>query len=111
MNLDTKDLGNVRVVTPQSEHLDFENVGDFRRQMDEIVAEVNRVVLDMGNLEFVDSSGLGAILSLLRRLSAEGGDLRIAGVSPTVAALLQLVRLDQIIEVYETSQEAAQSFP
>jgi anti-sigma B factor antagonist len=100
----------VALVTAIAEHLDFENVNAFRREMDHVLSEATEVVLDMRQLRFVDSSGLGAILSSLRRLSSSGGDLRLACVTPEVAALLQLVRLDQIIGIYESSEEAVRSF-
>lgn len=110
MNLEVMNEAGVSVVRLASHHLDFENVVEFRRAMDEILGEADEVVIDMSSLEFVDSSGLGAILSAVRRLSSRGGDLRLAGVTPSVAALLQLVRLDQIIQIYETSDEAVRSF-
>ena len=110
MKLDITTDGGIYVVKPLGEHLDFETVGVFRREVDSLGGSGNRVVLDMSELQFVDSSGLGALLSLLRRLSSEGGDLRLAGVTPSVAALLSLVRLDQIIGIHESSEEAVRSF-
>ena len=110
MKLDIRSDGGIFVAKPLGEHLDFETVGIFRREIESVGGSGNKVVLDMSELQFVDSSGLGALLSLLRRLSSEGGDLRLAGVTPSVAALLQLVRLDQIIGMYESSDEAIRSF-
>ncbi len=110
MKLETTMNSGVALVTAIAEHLDFENVNAFRREMDHVLSEATEVVLDMRQLRFVDSSGLGAILSSLRRLSSSGGDLRLACVTPEVAALLQLVRLDQIIGIYESSEEAVRSF-
>jgi anti-sigma B factor antagonist len=110
MKLETSTVAGIALVKPIGEHLDYENVEEFRRQMGEVLSAATEVVLDMSQLQFVDSSGLGAILSSLRRLSSEGGDLRLAGVNPSVAALLQLVRLDQIIGIYESSEAAVRSF-
>ena len=110
MKLELHVDSGVSVVRPVGEHLDYETVGEFRRELEQKLQGQERVVLDMSSLQFVDSSGLGAILSLLRRLTAGGGDLRIAAVTPTVAALLQLVRLDQIIGIYDSSEEAVRSF-
>lgn len=110
MELVTESINNATVVTPKSRHLDATNAAEFRRQMATEVAGSGQVVLALDHVEFLDSAGLGSLLSLLRRLTADGGDLRLCGVSPSVGALLQLVRLDQVIQIFESREEAAHSF-
>jgi anti-sigma B factor antagonist len=67
-----------------------------------------RAVLDMGEVEFVDSTGLGAVLSLLKRV-APGGALVLCGCRPPVLELLRLTRLDRVFKTFPGQTEAVAS--
>lgn len=105
-----EDIEKVTVVTPVASHIDAGNAAEFRKRMETVTTSSQFVVLALDKVEFLDSSGLGGLLSVLRSLSSKGGDLRLCGVSPQVEALLRLVRLDQIIQVFESHEEAVRSF-
>jgi anti-sigma B factor antagonist len=109
MDFVTEQVRDATVVTLMVDHLDFDNASEFRRHMKEVADSAQHVVLCLDRVQFVDSSGLGAILSALRALSAKGGDLSVCGVTPSVAALLRLVRLDQILQVFASREEAVSS--
>jgi anti-anti-sigma factor len=64
------------------------------------------VVLNLASLKFIDSSGLGAFLSILRQLDAEGGNLKLACVGKEVLKVLELVSMNKIFEIYETEETA-----
>ena len=77
----------------------------------EVVAEVvdggsNRVVVDLGGVEFMDSSGLGALVGCLKVARAAGGDLRIAGVGPQVGMVLELTGMHRVLTPYDTPDQA-----
>jgi anti-sigma B factor antagonist len=59
-----------------------------------------RLILDLGRVEFVDSSGLGALISALKRARQGGGDLRIADVTEQVRTVLKLTNLDRVLKPY-----------
>jgi anti-sigma B factor antagonist len=109
MDFVTEQDRDATIVTLMVDHLDFDNASEFRRHMKEVADSAQYVVLCLDRVQFVDSSGLGAILSALRALSAKGGDLSVCGVTPSVAALLRLVRLDQILQVFASREEAVSS--
>ncbi|HKU94996.1 MAG TPA: anti-sigma factor antagonist, partial [Vineibacter sp.] len=67
-----------------------------------------RVILDLGAVEFMDSSGLGAIVALLKRIGRDG-DLVLAGTRPAVRKLLQITRIDRILTQHATVDEAARA--
>jgi anti-sigma B factor antagonist len=75
-----------------------------------VVAEHTNVVLDMGELSFVDSSGLGAILSFTRQLASKGGELKLCNLQKPVRALVQLVRLHRVLDILNTRDEAVAAF-
>ncbi len=110
MKLNQEKYNNVTVVTVTSDFLDASVVGDFKSKMTPILKSEYRVVFDMGNIQFVDSSGVGAILSCLRTLNAEGGDLKICSLTKPVQALFELVRMHKIFEIFENKDIAVGSF-
>jgi anti-sigma B factor antagonist len=61
-----------------------------------------RIVVDLGSCEFIDSSGLGALIAGLKTARQTGGDLRIAGVGPQIATVLRLTNLDRVLRPHDT---------
>lgn len=86
--------------------LDASNASHFKRDLHAVLAEHPRVVLDLRNVEFLDSSGLGALLSCLRKANAFAGDIKLCNVQDVVRAVLTMTRLDRILDVYETVEDA-----
>jgi anti-sigma B factor antagonist len=77
--------------------LDAATAPDLRPTLDQIVAEGKQaVVVDLSMLELIDSSGVGVIVSLYKRLKANGGDVRVVGVRDQPLAILRLLRMDRI---------------
>jgi anti-sigma B factor antagonist len=110
MELATEKAGDVTVVTLPGEQLDAGNAKDFKRDVASLLEPRGKVVFDLAGLQFVDSSGLGAILSCLRNLNANGGDLKLCGMSKPVRALFELVRMHKIFDIYPTKQDAIKAF-
>jgi anti-sigma B factor antagonist len=72
----------------------------------EIGAGNTRVVVDLSSVEFIDSSGLGALVGCLKAARQAGGDLRIAGPNKQVTMVLQLSNLDRVLKSYSTAEDA-----
>jgi anti-sigma B factor antagonist len=109
MEMTTEKVGEVTVVELRGEQLDASNVMDFKRDIAPVLEANSLVVFDLGHLRFVDSSGLGAILSCLRRLNGAGGELMLCGLAKPVRALFELVRMHKIFDIYPTRDEAVRS--
>ena len=71
-----------------------------------VVAGCPKLVFDRSALQFVDSSGLGAILSSLRQLNSTGGDLKLCGMTMPVRTLVELVWMHRIFDIHNTREEA-----
>ena len=67
-------------------------------------------MIDLSSVRFVDSSGLGAMLSCLRQMTAKGGDLKLSGMSKQVRATFELVRMHRIFDIFDTSEAAILAF-
>jgi|ERR1039458_4477994 anti-sigma B factor antagonist len=103
-------IGSIAVAAVPVDELDASNAGEFKRDIGPVLQANTKLVLDLSRLRFVDSSGLGAILSCLRQLSAKSGDLKLCGMSKQVRALFELVRMHRIFDIYGTREEAVKAF-
>jgi anti-sigma B factor antagonist len=69
-----------------------------------------QVVVDLGGVEFIDSTGLGALIGGLKKARQAGGDLRIAGSGTQVSTVLQLTNLDRVLRPYVTVTDATREW-
>ena len=113
MRIDVADEGGVTVVRPVGERLDIEVASDFRAMLLSLIEQGHRrLVVDLADVSFIDSSGLGALVSALKTLkrSDVGGDVRLARVQAQVVSLLEIIRLNRVFTTYPTVEQAVQSF-
>jgi anti-sigma B factor antagonist len=66
----------------------------------------NLIVIDLSSMDFIDSAGLGVLVSCLRRAAAEGGDLRLAEVPPFCRSIFELTRLTRVFDVTQSLEQA-----
>lgn len=101
---------NVLVIELREDNLDASNVNEFRDAMQSLMQDRTQVVLDMAGVKFVDSSGLGALISCLRQLNGRRGDFRLCEMSRTVRALFELMRMHRVFNIHDTRADAVASF-
>jgi anti-sigma B factor antagonist len=99
-------VGNVSVLILSGNFLDASNAPALKQRVAALVERAPRLVLDMAKVEFVDSSGYGALLTCLRQVNGVGGKLAVCGVSPPVQALFELVRMNRILDVFDSREGA-----
>ena len=111
MQIDVAERNGAAVVRPLGARVDLQVAGEFRTALLKLI-EVGqyRLVVDMGDVHFVDSSGLGAIISGLKLARQAGGDLRIACANQQVLVVLDLTSLNQVLQPYPSVQEALTDF-
>jgi anti-sigma B factor antagonist len=110
MEIAVDKIGDVAVAAIPVEELDASNAGDFKRDMAPLLEAHTKLVIDLGRLRFVDSSGLGAFISCLRKLNGKGGDLKLCNMSRQVRAVFELVRMHRIFDILGSREEAARAF-
>ena len=69
-------------------------------------AQTGHIVIDMGGVTFVDSSGLATLIEALQGTKKYDGNLRLCCLSPTVLGVFQLANLDSIFSIHATREEA-----
>ena len=98
--------GQVAVVTPEG-RLDLASAPEFKQALKNIVDGGYRIlVVVLSKVPFVDSSGLGALISGMKATRLAGGDLRIAQVGEQARLILELTTLDKVMKLYPTVEEA-----
>lgn len=88
------------VLTVMASSLDISNANAFREECSPFVADSTGVVeLDCSRLEFIDSSGVGALLHANKLLSADRRPVRLTGVGPKIMALLELMHVHRSFDL------------
>ena len=110
MRMDLDRERNTAVVS-LGNRLDASTAPEFKKFIHELVEkQYVKLVVDFSGVAFVDSSGLGVLVTALRSVSKSGGDIKIAGLSPEIQALFSLTRLDKVFDVVGDAQTALARF-
>jgi len=78
--------------------------------MDALDAGDTRFIVDFGNTGYIDSSGLGVLVSLAKKVREGGGDLVLAGLNEDLRTLFELTKLDTLFEIRDSVEEAVTAF-
>jgi anti-sigma B factor antagonist len=110
MDIATEQIGDVTVIVVPGSELDASNYVEFKKTVTGILEANGKVILDVSQLRFADSSGLGAILFCFKKLSEAGGVLKLCGLSERVRMAFELIRFHRIMDVYNSRAEALAAF-
>ena len=100
----------VAVIVP-SGRLDVAGAPTLKEAISEVVKNgPPKVVIDMESVSFVDSTGLGSVISALKQLRSSQGELRLAAPNQQVRVVLELTTLDRVFPYYATVEEALAGF-
>ncbi len=91
--------------------LDAASAKELKNRVSHLVQE-NRVklIVDMENVDFIDSSGLGSLVSSLRVVNERGGDVKVVGLQKQVRSIFELTRLHRIFGIFDDVEAATKSF-
>lgn len=103
---------DILIITPEKESLDASDAPDFKDKVMEIITnnKSKSVIFDLNKLQFIDSSGLGSFLSVLRMLNSQGGDLKLSRMNSQIRTMFELVKMHKIFEIYNSTEDAIESF-
>ena len=80
----------------------------FRKELDETLESsgTGSLILNLSEVSFIDSSGLGVILGRYKKISLQNGKMRIIGANPQVLKILELLGITKIMKIFNTEEEA-----
>lgn len=106
MDLTFRDVDGARVIAVSESRIDAAGAIQFKDRMRELTDDgPARVILDLSGVDFLDSSGLGAVVAAMKQAGANK-KLELAGLTPTVAKVFRLTRMDGVFTIH-ASVEAA----
>lgn len=111
MEIDSRDTGDAQVLTPRAERIDAASAIQFKDAVRAATVDgQDRVVLDLGHVRFVDSSGLGAIVSSMKHLG-QNRKMDLAALNPDVDKVFRLTRMDTVFKIYADIEAATGRSP
>lgn len=107
MNLATENINSTVVIHINEERLDAHNSADLKLELLKLFEAGNRdLLVDLKEVRFIDSSGLGALVSGFKNATSSHGSLRLAALQPQVKSMFELTRLHRVFEIYQTVADA-----
>jgi len=87
--------------------IDAYHSGDFKKNIREKLESVNAniIVLDMSNVAYIDSAGLGSLVALLKDVRTKGKEFVLASLKPNVKRIFEMTRLDKVFKIVDTLEE------
>src|SRR5579862_9255786 len=111
VNLTTHEKGDVMIVGASGRLTLGEGTSALRKSMRELVdAGTRRIVLDMADVTYIDSSGVGELVAAYTTVTAAGGELKISTLGKRVHDLLYITKLCTVFESFEDEASAIASF-
>ncbi|PLX89862.1 MAG: anti-anti-sigma factor [Desulfuromonas sp.] len=111
MQLTTEEHGEIVKIVVQEERMDAHNSGSLKEEMLKLFDEGKcNLVIDLSSVRFVDSSGLGALVSGFKNASTKDGNLKLCCLQPQVRSMFELTRLHRVFEIFTSADEALESF-
>lgn len=102
MELTAKLQGDILIISTLHDRIDAAGAIQFKERMRELTEKApSRVVLDLARVNFLDSSGLGAVVAVMKALGPDR-KLELSGLTPTVQKVFRLTRMDSVFTIHDT---------
>lgn len=106
LRLESRPIGDVLLVQCQGRVVAGKEVFALHAYVGDSFAKYVEIVMQLDQVEFIDSSGLGALTRLMHTARAKGGDLKLSGVPSNIRKTLEMTKLVTLFEIYDTAEEA-----
>jgi len=110
MTFIVSDSGDVTVVDVEGQLIVGNRQELKQKVLEELEDGARKFVVDFENTGYIDSSGLGVLVSLSKKIREQGGQLRLASLNEDLRTLFELTKLDTLFTIAESREEALQDF-
>lgn len=110
LKLSTRVLNGVLIIDCNGRIVFGEEAAALRENVKTALAQNKRVILNLKNVTYIDSGGLGTLVGLFTSAHSSGGNIKLTSLSPRVDQLLQVTKLATVFELYETEDAAVKSY-
>ena len=109
MLLNAENIDGITIVQ-LPERINSTNNRGFAKDVHAVNGPSGKVIFDLTQVRQLDSSGLGSIVACLKHMRTAGGDLKLCGMSKQIRTLFELVRMHHVFDIFNTRQEAIDSY-
>lgn len=111
MNIIIEEKNGIMMIRVKEERLDAHNSGDLKTEMNRLFEKGDKnLLVDLEDVRFIDSSGLGALVSGFKNAISNQGNLKLSSLQPQVKSMFELTRLHRVFEIFSSSTEALENF-
>jgi anti-sigma B factor antagonist len=110
LQMTTRTFAGVLIVACSGRLVLGEESANLRHLVRDHLTENKQIVIDLGNVSYIDSSGLGVLVSLYTTAQKAGGGIKLAKLNPFLRDMLQITRVYTVFEVFDRPEDAAVSF-
>lgn len=112
MHYQEEQVGDVLIIRIDEDRFDSTVSPEFKTELLRLIEgeHVRNILIDLKEVEYVDSSGLGALLFGHRQAKAKSGKLKLLNINPKVSTLIKIAKLEDILEHFSDEQQALKSF-
>lgn len=111
MKIIEKQMDNAHVLELNGELMGGADFDTFRKIIDKAIEQEHvNLVIDMAHVTWMNSSGLGMLISALTSLRSSGGDIRLANMSERLKRPMEITKLDTVFQEYPSVEEAVKSY-
>jgi anti-sigma B factor antagonist len=110
LNLEVRRIEGIAVVHCDGRMTFGEEADDLRSVVLGLLNETKRIVLNFAWIAHIDSSGLGTLVASFISARHRGAEIKLAALSPTAQRALTSTHVDQLFEIYDSTEEAIKSF-
>lgn len=91
--------------------IDINSAPVIRKSLEKVVSgKKNKVLVNLSDVQYVDSSGLATMVELLKNIRAYGGKLKVCNMSAKIKSLFEMTKLDRLFEILPSEEDAIKSF-
>ncbi len=107
MNIKSQEINNFLVIELDNARIEATNSNIIKESINEIkLLEDKNVILNLNNIEFMDSSGIAVVISLYKKLVSNSKELRICNLNDFLKELFDITKLNQIMKIYDSLDDA-----
>ena len=105
MEVSVRDLGRHRILIIHGD-VDLYNVADLKNEINNnLQDDVQSIVIDLANTNYMDSSGIGALVVAKKKMSVKGGEFALLNIQESIFYILKLATLDKFFTIYQDESE------
>lgn len=111
MNINVRDAGkDIKIIELEGE-VDVYTSMNLKKELNNLIDNGSKkIIINLKKVIYMDSSGLGVLVAVLKKIKKDEGSMKITNLSSSIKKIFELTRLTKFFEIYEEEKEALQSF-